>query len=160
MPSQIAKKCVKLLNDRKLSIAFAESATAGRFASEFALIKNSGSILLGGIVCYHEGVKCELLNIPMQFIQTYTAESAEVTRALAENLTTHFKADIIVAITGLASPGGSETPDKPVGTMFTHILMPDGYISHRELHTGNPEEIILKTINRTCELIIQKLRAN
>ncbi len=160
MPSQIVKKCVKELLDRNLKIAFAESATAGRLASEFALVKNSGTILLGGVVCYSESTKCHVLNIPQQFIEKYTAESAEVTRAMAENVTTLFKADVIVAITGLASPGGSETPDKPVGTMFIHVLMHEGYIAHRELFTGEPEEIILKTINKTSELIVEKLQHN
>jgi nicotinamide-nucleotide amidase len=140
-----------------MRIAFAESATAGRLASEFALVKDSGKILLGGIVCYDVGVKCDLLNIPKLFIEKYTPESAEVTKALAENLRPHFKADIIVAVTGLASPGGSENAVKPVGTMFIHILMPEAYIAHREVFDGSPEEIILQTIDTVCLLILDKL---
>lgn len=158
--SQILKKCVNALISRDMTIAFAESATAGRLASEFALIKNSGKILMGGIVCYNESVKCHVLNIPQQFIDKYTAESAEVTRAMAENTTTLFKADIIAAVTGLASPGGSETPEKPVGTMFIHILSPFGYLSHRELFDGEPEDIVAKTVGRTAELIVDILEKN
>lgn len=149
-----------MLIERNMQIAFAESATAGSMASAFALIKNSGSILLGGIVCYSEKVKATVLNIPQQFIDKYTAESAEVTRAMAENATTLFKADLIVAVTGLASPGGSETPDKPVGTMFIHILSPFGYVSHRELFEGTPEEIVRQTIVRSGELIVDILEAH
>lgn len=157
MPTPIIKKCVNALIERNFTIAFAESATAGRAASDFALTKNSGQILLGGVVCYNESTKCHVLNIPKQFIDKYTAESAEVTRAMAENTTTLFKADIIAAITGLASPGGSETPEKPVGTMFIHVLSPFGYVSHRELFIGEPEDVVSQTITRTCDLILDVL---
>ncbi len=159
MPSKKVKDCVHELVLRNYKIAFAESATAGRFAHEFACVPNSGYILLGGIVCYDVSIKTSLLNVPEKLIEKATAESAEVTRVLAENLRHHFKADVIVAVTGLASPGGSETPEKPVGTMFLHIILPQGYVAHREVFEGKQEEIILQAIDRGCELIIKKLQS-
>ena len=157
MPTKTVKECVEQLVRRNYKIAFAESATAGRFANELALVKNSGLVLLGGVVCYDVTVKTQLLNIPEAFIERFTAESAEVTKALAENLSVFLKADVIVAVTGLASPGGSETPEKPVGTMFLHILTPQGYIAHREQFAGTQEEVILQAIDRGCELIVKKI---
>lgn len=157
MPTKTVKDCVSELVRRNYKIAFAESATAGRFAHELALVKNSGFILLGGIVCYDVKVKTSILRVSEDQIAAYTPESAEVTKALAENLREHFEADIYVAVTGLASPGGSETPEKPVGTMFLHILTPQGYLAHREIFAGSQEEIILQAIDRGCELIIKKL---
>ena len=158
MPSNTTTACVQTLLSHNYRIAFAESATAGRLASEYSLVQESGKILLGGIVCYDESVKCEILNIPQQFIDAYTAESAEVTKAMAESLATLFKGDILVGVTGLASPGGSETKEKPVGTMFIHILTPNGYTAHREIFEGNPESIIMKAIDKTGELIMEKLK--
>lgn len=160
MPTKKVVDCVRMLVNRQLKIAFAESATAGRMASEFSLVPDSGKILLGGIVCYDVAVKCDLLNIPKIYIEKYTPESAEVTKALAENLRTHFKADVIVAVTGLASPGGSETPEKPVGTMFIHMLLRDGYIAHREKFDGSPEQIVVQTIDRMCELLCEKINGS
>ena len=157
MPSRIVEDCVATLVRRNLKIAFADSATAGRFASEIAAVKNSGFILLGGIVCYDVSVKRTLLNIPEDMIKKFTPESPEVTKALAENLREHFDADVIVAVTGLASPGGSETDEKPVGTMFLHILFPQGFVAHRELFEGNQEEIILQAVDRGCRLITKKM---
>lgn len=142
--------------EKGLKIALAESATAGWLASEFSLTPTSGGVLLGGIVCYDACTKEELFDIPNDIIQKFTPESAEVTRLLAERLTKFFKCDIAVAITGLTAAGGSETHDKPVGTMFIHIKLPNNrYCAHREVFEGVPENIISQTIERTGELLIK-----
>lgn len=158
MASEKIAECSKLLAEKKLKIAFAESATAGWLASEFALSPTSGDVLLGGIICYDVCIKEKLFDIPKAVIEKYTAESAEVTRLLAEGLNKYFGCDVAVAITGLISPGGSETPEKPVGTMFIHITMPDDkYCAHREVFTGSPEDVISQAIDRTGSLIVQLL---
>lgn len=144
----------RLLAEKGLKIAFAESASAGWLASEFSLTPTSGDVLLGGIVCYDACTKEELFDIPQEIIDRYTPESAEVTRMLAERLTKFFKCDIAVAITGLTSPGGSETEEKPVGTMFIHITLPENrYCTHREVFGGSPKDIIGQTIERVGKLL-------
>ena len=156
MPVKDIIECSKLIADRNLKIAFAESATAGWMASEFSLTPYSGDILLGGIVCYDACIKQELFEVPKRIIDKYTPESAEVTKMLAEGLGKFFKSDIAVAVTGLTTPGGSETPEKPVGTMFIHILLPGRkYCSHREVFTGEPKEIISQAIQRTGQLLTE-----
>lgn len=158
MASQKIAECSKHLAEKNYKIAFAESATAGALASQFALAPESGQVLLGGIVCYDACTKEDLFDISKEMIETYTAESAEVTRALAEGLHKHFDCDVAVAVTGLLTPGGSETPEKPVGTMFIHILLPDSrYCAHREVFEGKAEEILKQTIDRTGMLIIELL---
>jgi nicotinamide-nucleotide amidase len=157
MPFQIVMDCSQAIAQKNWKIAFAESATAGRLASEFSLTPDSGAILLGGIVCYDAMIKKELLRVPSDIIDRFTCESSEVTKLLAENLKFLFPADIFVSITGLTAPGGSETPQKPVGTMFIHILFPEKYIQHREVFQGNPEEIIDYTIVRVAELLKESL---
>lgn len=163
MASETIILCSRRLAEKGLTIAFAESATAGWLASEFSLTPFSGEVLLGGIVCYNACIKQEMFDIPKEIIDAYTPESAEVTRLLAERLSKYFKCDIAVGITGLTTPGGSETEDKPVGTMFMHIKLPDSkYISHREVFEGGPEDIIAQAIERTGELIsniLEKLEA-
>jgi nicotinamide-nucleotide amidase len=150
--------CSKIIAEKKLKIAFVESATAGWMASEFALIPESGEIFLGGMVCYDQKTKEELFNIPSSVFQTYTAESAEVTLLLAKGLNKYFKSDISVAVTGLIAPGGSETPSKPVGTMFICIQFPDGeYHQHRANFSGKPKEIISKTIDWTVQRLFKEL---
>ncbi|GAA3754681.1 CinA family protein [Flavobacterium ginsengiterrae] len=155
MPSEIVIKCSKALSLKKWNIAFAESVTAGRMSAEFSLTENSGTILRGGIVCYEEFVKIQLLHVPYTLIEKFTAESAEVTQQLAHQAAKIFNSKITAAVTGLASPGGSETKEKPVGTIFFHIVTPFGAAQHREIFHGSPEDIILQAVDKTAEIILR-----
>ncbi|MFP5439014.1 MAG: CinA family protein [Bacteroidia bacterium] len=157
MPSQIVKQCAKAIAAKKMNIAFAESATAGRMSSEFSLCAESGAILRGGISCYEVFVKEQLLKVPRKIIDTFTPESAEVTRLLAQHAAKIFNAKITVAVTGLTTPGGSEGPNKPVGTMYLHIITPRGELAHKEVFPGSPEEIILRVIDRAAMMIAEKI---
>ena len=154
MASKNITLCSARIAEKNLKIAVAESATAGWLASEFSLVPESGKIFLGGIVCYDANTKNDLFDISKEVIDEFTPESAEVTRLLAERLNRYFKSDIAVGITGLTAPGGSETKEKPVGTMFIHITLPENrYCAHREVFEGTPEEIIGATVERVGELI-------
>jgi len=157
MPSEIVLKCAKALAKNKLNVAFAESATAGRMCSEFSLSPESGNILRGGISCYEVFVKEQILKVPHQLIETCTAESKEVTQALVKSAARLFNSKVTVAVTGLTTPGGSEGPDKPVGTMFIGIKISGQEHVHKEVFTGNPEEIVLKAIDKAAVLIIEMI---
>jgi len=140
-----------------LTIAFAESATAGWLCSEFALTEESGQVLKGGITCYDADLKVRLLSVPQQLIDEYTPESMEVTREMAYRLKTMIDSDLQVTVTGLTTPGGSETPEKPVGTMFVFALIRGREASFRKVFSGSCEEVIHQTIEATAELLIAEL---
>lgn len=157
MDRKAVNECCKLMAEQKLSIAFAESATAGRMASEFALTPDSGKVLKGGIICYDACIKEEILKVPHRLIRKYTPESAEVTQELAKRLKKFMKADIHV-VTGLTASGGSETAEKPVGTMFIHLLVKNRSVGIREVFKGSDEEIMVKAIERAARLITDEIR--
>ncbi len=102
---------------------FIESASSGYLTSQFSIHKNSGAdILLGGLVSYDPSIKISILNIDPKLIETYTAESPQVTEEMCRLGQSLFQqANIIVSCTGLLKSGGSETPEKPVGTFFICI---------------------------------------
>lgn len=156
MESKIAV-CSKLMADKGLTIAFAESATAGWLCSEFALAEESGQVLKGGIVCYDASLKVSLLKVPQKLIDEFTPESMEVTREMAYRLRGLISADICVTVTGLTTPGGSETPEKPVGTMFVFALIKNSEAGFRKVFYGSCEEVIHQTIEATAELLIAEL---
>ncbi|PZR22610.1 MAG: damage-inducible protein CinA [Flavobacterium psychrophilum] len=160
MPSSLIIKCAASIAYRNWNIAFAESATAGRMCSEFSLTPDSGKILRGGICCYEIFIKEQILKVPHKLIKQYTAESAEVTLEMAKNATRFFNSNVTVAVTGLTAPGGSETEDKPVGTMFLCIITPVGTIHDRTVFSGSPEEIIKQVIERAAALITEQLTIN
>ena len=157
MPSNLLVTCQQLLKQQHLTIAFAESATAGRLSSEFSLLPECGDVLKGGIVCYDACIKQDVLGVPAKLVEKYTPESAEITKELAVRLGNLMKADIQVAVTGLTMPGGSETPEKPVGTMFIHALVKGKHLAAREVYKGSAEEIVLQTIDRVAQLLIDEL---
>ena len=99
---QVLKQCCNLLEQKKLTIAFIESASSGYLSSQFSIYKHSGAdILLGGLVSYDPSIKYEILKIDPALIQQFTAESSEVTEAMALQGHRLFRhADIIVSCTG------------------------------------------------------------
>lgn len=150
-------KCSKLMAKQGLTIAFAESATAGWLCSEFALTEASGDILKGGIVCYDANLKVSILKVPQNLIDQFTPESMEVTREMAFRLGKLIPADICVAVTGLTTPGGSETEEKPVGTMFVVAIVKNQEASFRKVFEGPCEKIIHQTIEATADILVKEL---
>lgn len=130
-----------LLKDKGLTVAFAESCTAGMLASEFVRAKGSSDVLKGSMVVYQPEVKSKLLGVKKDTLDLYTAESQQVTNEMVMGLHKLLGADINVATTGLAGPGGSETSEKPVGTMFVSFLYDGKAEEFREVFKGNTESI-------------------
>jgi nicotinamide-nucleotide amidase len=150
--------CSKLMAEQGLTIAFAESATAGWLCSEFALTEELGKVLKGGIACYDADLKVKLLGVAQELIDTYTPESMEVTREMAYRLSEIISSDIQVTVTGLTTPGGSETPQKPVGTMFVFALIRGREASFRKVFSGSCEDVIHQTIEAAADLLTRELR--
>jgi nicotinamide-nucleotide amidase len=146
------------LRKKKLTIAFAESITCGLAAHRLGTVSGTSDFFIGSIVCYDESVKTSLLKIKETLLQKYSAESQEVTDALSKNLKQLINADIHVAITGLASPGGSETATKPVGTVFYSICFKKRIYRMRKKFNGSPLAIKKKACDELYKLIVNRLR--
>ncbi|MFD1604607.1 CinA family protein [Flavobacterium artemisiae] len=157
MASDKVTRCCKSLIEKNLTITFVESASAGKLSYEFSTVINSGQILIGGIVCYHASMKEDLLSIPHGTIKKYTAESGIVTKLMAQNFYRYVQSDICVALTGLTTPGGSETKSKPVGTIFINIVFPEKEVAKRFEFKGNAEEIVSQAIDMVAEIIIEEI---
>lgn len=141
------KRCGKLLIQHKLTIAFAESATAGRISAEFAMVFDAGKFLKGGIVCYDADLKCTLLEVPREQLMAFTPESEIVTYSITKGLQKLIPADIHIGCTGLTASGGSETKEKPVGTMFLFGIKTNQLLfNERIVFQGSPDEIVNQTV--------------
>ncbi len=154
------KKCCDLLELNHLKIAFIESASSGYLSSQFSIYKNSGAeILLGGLVSYDPSTKVNILKIEQTFIEKYTAESAEVTEAMAVHGKKLFtQADIIVACTGLLKPGGSATEIKPEGTFFISILYLNKTHNFHYFIDGTPSEKLTVLTEYVAKEIIKMIK--
>lgn len=146
--------CAKLLAEKQLTITFIESASAGYLSHRFSLSPYSGDVLIGGLVCYDLQVKEQVLNIPSELIDKYTAESLQVTEALVHKAKSLFESDLYVACTGLLKRGGSETKDKPVGTFFYCIDYQGETFNFRSLCKGEPLMKLHSLNSVICKSII------
>jgi nicotinamide-nucleotide amidase len=132
---------IKHLKKNELTLALAESVTCGLAAHKLSTCPGTSEVFRGSLVCYSPEVKQHTLGISKKMIDEYTAESQEVTDALAKKLSKLIKADIYAALTGLASAGGTETKEKPVGTVFFSIYYKKKIYKKRRLFRGTPLEI-------------------
>ena len=110
----------KLLADaraKNLKIVTAESCTGGLIAGLLTEIPGSSDVVERGFVTYSNEAKEELLGVPADLVARHGAVSAEVARAMALGALKHARADLSVAVTGVAGPGGG-TAAKPVGLVF------------------------------------------
>jgi len=137
---------IKILRKKKYTIAFAESITSGMAGNIFAKQFDIGDILLGSLVCYHEKAKQMVLGVKKETLKKYTAESAETTAEMVKGLKNLLKADVSVAITGLATPGGSETPEKPVGTVFIAVMFKNKIHKYRSQFFGDRDEVVVQAV--------------
>ncbi len=113
----------RLLNAHSATLALAESITGGLIAQRLTSIPGSSSYLVGGIVCYSNEVKTAWVGVPVELLRQKGAVSAEVARALAQQIRERSGAALGLGITGIAGPGGG-TAEKPVGTVF--VALSDG----------------------------------
>lgn len=97
-------------------IATAESCTGGMVAGALTEIAGSSDVVERGFVTYSNEAKTEMLGVAVDLIETFGAVSIAVAWAMAQGALQRSNADIAVAITGVAGPGGG-SPEKPVGTV-------------------------------------------
>jgi nicotinamide-nucleotide amidase len=101
-------------------IATAESCTGGMVAAALTAIPGSSDVFERGFVTYSNAAKCEMLGVPLDLIERHGAVSAEVATAMARGAIQHSRADIAVAVTGIAGPGGGSAA-KPVGLVYVAV---------------------------------------
>lgn len=115
-----ARALVEMATARGLTVATAESCTAGMVASSIAGIPGASSVLRGGAVTYCDEVKHHVLGVPWEVLNEFTAVSDPCARAMAKGARSLFDADIAVSLTGYAGPGGG-TEDDPAGTVYIGV---------------------------------------
>jgi nicotinamide-nucleotide amidase len=134
--SALAVRLLELGRARGLLIATAESCTGGLVAAALTDIAGSSDVFERGFVTYSNAAKEELLGVPAAALAAHGAVSRETAQAMAQGALAHSRADLAVAITGVAGPGGG-TADKPVGLVHFAAAARDGRLVHREERFGD-----------------------
>ncbi|POR56155.1 nicotinamide-nucleotide amidase [Paraburkholderia eburnea] len=111
---QLAIRAGNKLRDARIMLATAESCTGGMVATAVTDISGSSGWFERGFVTYSNQAKTEMIGVPAELIEKHGAVSEPVARAMAEGALRNSRAQVSLAITGIAGPGGG-TPEKPVG---------------------------------------------
>jgi competence/damage-inducible protein CinA-like protein len=125
---RVEELVLALTGAQGLRLATAESCTGGMVATRLTDIPGSSASFVGGVVAYSNDVKRAELDVSEELLAKHGAVSAEVAAAMAEGARRRLGADVTVAVTGVAGPGGG-TPDKPVGRVYLHAAGPDGSLA-------------------------------
>lgn len=147
-----------LLAERRLTLATAESCTGGMVAERLTRIPGSSAWFPGGLVAYANDVKTLGLDVSAELIATHGAVSEPVVRAMAEGARRRFGADLAVAVSGIAGPGGG-SEEKPVGTVHLAVAGPGEAAAHRLIRfPGDRERVRVFAATAALELVRRRLR--
>jgi nicotinamide-nucleotide amidase len=124
-----ARALLDLCRRRKLTIAAAESCTGGLVAATLTEIPGSSDVFDRGFVTYSNDAKHAMLGVPLDVLARFGAVSREAAEAMARGALGHSPADLAVAITGIAGPGGALS-GKPVGLVHFASAARRGGLSH------------------------------
>ena len=145
--------------EKKVSIATAESCTAGLLAAKITSIPGSSSFFKGGIIAYQNDIKIDHLGVSKSLIKEKTEVCAEVVQQMAQGVRNKFSADFSVATSGYAGPtGGSEL--NPIGTVFIAISSKEKTISKRFVFVGDRESIVSQSVISGAEFLVEVLKNN
>ncbi|MCB0614846.1 MAG: competence/damage-inducible protein A [Phaeodactylibacter sp.] len=121
----------RMLEEQGKMLVTAESCTGGYVAHLITSVPGSSHYFKGSIIAYSNEVKMKQLKVSPQTLETYGAVSEQTVAEMARGAATLFEADVAIAISGIAGPGGG-SPDKPVGTIW--------------LAVGNSEKVLTRRI--------------
>lgn len=131
-----AAALIDLCRSRKLMLASAESCTGGLIAGLITSVAGSSDVLDCGFVTYSNAAKTRMIGVPAELISQHGAVSEAVARAMAEGALANSGADVTMAVTGVAGPGGG-TAEKPVGLVHCAVARRGRAGLHRKLELGN-----------------------
>jgi PncC family amidohydrolase len=148
---------VRLLTERGLRIAVAESCTGGLIGHLLTNVPGSSRVFIGGVAAYHASAKSALLGVPEATLRDHGSVSAETALAMAAGIRERLDADLAVGVTGITGPGGGSEA-KPVGLVYLALAGRGGSVAAREYRWhGDRESNKRQSANAALALVIEYL---
>jgi nicotinamide-nucleotide amidase len=144
---------LRLLEQKRLTLAVAESVTAGMVAERLCRLPGASQWFRGGVVAYDNRLKVALLGVPQSLLDEYGAVSAAVAEAMAVGCRARLGTDLAVSTVGIAGPGGASA-DKPVGLVHVGLAWEGGVTSRHWNWGGMWSEVQ----SRTAKLALNQVR--
>ncbi|MGO8925680.1 MAG: competence/damage-inducible protein A [Limisphaerales bacterium] len=150
---------VRLLTERKATLALAESCTGGCIANRVTNVPGASVVLLAGMVTYSNAAKQKFLGVHAETLDRHGAVSKPVAREMAEGARQQTEADYALSVTGIAGPSGG-TPGKPVGTVFIGLAGPSGTLVERQFNAYDRKTFKQVTTQQALELLRRTILLN
>ena len=154
--ADLAAVVLDLLRARGWTVAVAESCTGGMLGMRLTAIPGASDAVLGGTIAYRNDVKVRELGVSQPDLDAYGAVSEPVVRQMARGVRERFGAQVGLAITGVAGPGGG-SPEKPVGMVWVAIDTPDGARVVMPRMVGDRDEIRRRATQAVLNLLRKSL---
>lgn len=149
---------VRLLRERSMKIASVESCTGGLISKIITDAPGSSEVFDVGITTYSNEMKHRMVGVPNDILEQYGAVSPQTAEAMAAGILAVSGADIGVATTGIAGPGGG-TPEKPVGLVYTAIAIagtaPEVRVTRLLIDEPNADRDFIR--HKTAETVLQNV---
>ena len=154
----ISREISELLWEKEKTLSTAESCTGGRIAEAIIAVPGASKYFKGGIICYVNEVKENLLGVSRQLLEEKTAVCEEVAIELVKGACKALNTDYAISATGFAGPGGG-TKEIPVGTIWLACGSPERVITMKvEEDHGRDINLAIAT-NHAMELFLEFLRS-
>ena len=141
----VAEKLVELYKSSGKTCATAESCTGGGIGAAITSVAGSSEVFLGGVISYANEVKRDVLGVAAQVLDEYGAVSSETAAQMAEGARRLTKADVAVAVTGIAGPGGGSV-EKPIGLVWFGLATANGVRTEKAIFSGDRELVRSATV--------------
>jgi PncC family amidohydrolase len=155
----LEEKVGRLLAERDLTIAVAESCTGGLICHRITNVPGSSRYFIGGVVAYSNETKMKILGVGEDTIKEHGAVSREVALEMARGIRELLGADLGLSATGIAGPGGG-TPEKPVGLVYISLVSDGEKRCERHIWHGSRLENKIQTSEAALEMLLGYLEAN
>lgn len=149
---ELEQTIVKLLTERKQTLALAESCTGGAIADRITNVPGASAVFLAGLVTYSNEAKQKFLGVRAETLAAHGAVSEATVREMAEGARRATGADFSIAVTGIAGPGGG-TPEKPVGTVWIAVASATTTLAQRRFNPFDRETFKNVTSQHALDLL-------
>ena len=138
--ADLAARILARARSMGMHLVTAESCTGGGIGARLTAIPGSSDVVFGGIIAYDDRIKMEELGVPAAVLEAHGAVSEQVASAMALGVAKRLRAELSIAVTGIAGPGGGSEA-KPVGLVYIATAVHDEVRCHRHLFPGDRAEV-------------------
>ena len=150
----LVNELAKLLVNRNIRLGTAESCTGGWIGCELTAVAGSSCWYEGGVICYSNDIKRNVLRVPDALLERYGAVSEPVALAMADGARKVLQTEASVAVTGIAGPDGGSV-EKPVGTVWLAWSYAGTVVARCFQFSGNRTQVREQAVQKALEGILK-----